>query len=243
MKTVTNRLVPGVIAFVAALGILLLSVPAMALPSLNFNVGFTNVGSISFAGTPAPLVGTDIPVDTVLGIDTPLNSAVYVDCIDCFLSFETGGFTGFSAPFWYFADGGSITLIGGVDLNGGGIGAGDIPLGTMLLSGFFTGPQTVTDLGSEMKIAGAAFMDTKDSDLTGFYGLPGGSAIYDGGFNFFFTAPQNNLSFTSNVILNGSINNTPYDGTPAPVPEPATLLLLGSGLVGLVFFRRRRKVA
>ncbi|RLB76510.1 MAG: hypothetical protein DRH06_05775, partial [Deltaproteobacteria bacterium] len=41
--------------------------------------------------------------------------------------------------------------------------------------------------------------------------------------------------------ISGGISDTASVPEPAPVPEPATLLLLGSGLVGLAFYRRKRK--
>jgi hypothetical protein len=216
------------------LGLLGYSAKVYATPIIDFAVGppHPTTASIYYAGGVNPLVGVDLSVFNVVGIGTPINSGTQYNILNGHLDFQTGNITGSGTNTWSFAGGGYIKLYGGVDFNNNGvIDAGEIPLGTLLLSGTFS-TADVTAYGSYFKISGASFYDTKDKRLTDFFGLP--NSTYDGNFNISFLAlglPPN--GFSSIVVGSGDVINS-------PVPEPATMLLFGCGLVGIGIFARRK---
>ncbi len=211
------------IAFISVLGLSLSPLPAHAIPILDFFV--VGGGTISYGGGTTPLVGTGVQAFAVVGTGTPSNAGVPQACVGCVLDFTTGNFISSGPSSWTFSGGGTIAITGTIPFIG-------IGTSTTLLTGSFTSNPVVIQGPLGLRALVAGFSDTKNQTLTDFFGLP--NASFGGLVNLSFAAPGNPASgFTSTAVLSGDVANS-------PVPEPGTLLLIGSGLVGIGVGARRR---
>lgn len=233
----------SVILLLALLSVFLLAVSATA-TELDFGIMAPTSGSISYAGGMAPLVGTGIGVDNVVGLDTLLHNCLTLDLFGATLDFTTGPSDG---PWsWGGGETASITIKGGVDLNQDGeINDGDLPTNTLLLSGTFGYTwvfhiPNISNISNTFHITGSGFTDYKNTELLDFYGLPsllpdGSPMPYSGNFNISFSADFKGIgeAFNSSSVFSGDVVNT-------PIPDAATMFLLGSAcLIGFSGLRRK----
>ena len=240
--SIKNYIGAGCLSLLLGIGLMgFFNSSAMAV-ELDFNLSAPTSGTISYAGGNSDLIGSNIEVDNVVGLSTPTHDGTTALCISCVLNFtsgtlsNSGGVTTTNNGWWSFGPGGSITITGGVQLQGGT----DIPLGSTLLSGTFNSA-FVQDLGSQFKVTFGSFSDTKHADLLSYYGLTPGP--FSGALTLLFGSTNGGIgsAFTSTSVFNGGVVNTP--SSVAPVPVPAAVWLFGSGLAALLAGRARQVVA
>ena len=201
--------------------------PARANTIIDFKDAALIGGTVSYDGNGGALVGANIVLQYVLGLDTPSELGAH-GLTGALLNFSTGGYSGGSGSTYNFSNGGSFQITGKVDnacdLYGTLCNTSDV-----LLTGSFLG---ATVNGGGVTFTGGT--DTKNSALLAFFGLPA---------NTQFAFGPANVQFNPSYGQNGSFSGTAYstDVSNTVVPEPGSMMLFGSGLVGLSTLIRRRR--
>ena len=199
--------------------IMLLALLALALPLAAFassSIDTTNVGG-TLTGSASGLSLSNSTLTQVSGL---FGSSGLIQGSDLgTVSFTTGALTSGSLT------GGNATFAAGGTFTITGNGVNGVPNG-VIFSGTFSGPVTVVENG-----AGSSFSYTITGALSG--------TLYTG-FKTVAATSQITVFTHKGPLVNGGSVTISSGDTTIVVPEPGTLSLFGTGLIGLAGLVRRK---